>query len=62
MTDDEAIKIARHQGLELIQRPVGGKWCWGFVRENDELYPAFGERRQAISYMRDWLRRGHAFA
>jgi hypothetical protein len=32
------------------------------VRENDERYPEFLEQRQAISYMADWLRRGHVFA
>ena len=41
---------------------MGDRWCWGFMRENEERYPAFGERRLAISYMADWLRRGRAFA
>jgi hypothetical protein len=61
MTDDETIDHARAEGFELVERPVGGAWCWGFVRENDERYPAFLERRQAVEYMHDWLRRGRIF-
>ena len=62
MTDDEGIDQARVEGFALTERPQGDRWCWGFVREHDERYPAFGERRLAISYMADWLRRGRAFA
>jgi hypothetical protein len=62
MTDDEVFDAARAEGFELVERPVAGKWCWGFVRENDERYPAFGERRLAVSYMADWLRRRRVFA
>jgi hypothetical protein len=40
---------------------VGGNWCWRFVRENDDRYPAFLEQRQAIGYMEDWLHRGRVF-
>jgi len=62
MDDDEVIDHARAEGFELVERPVARKWCWGFVRENDDRYPAFGEQRQAISYMNDWLRRGRIFS
>ncbi len=55
------ITEARAEGFELEERPVNGKWCWSFVREGDDRYPAFGEQRQAINYMRDWLRRGRIF-
>jgi hypothetical protein len=59
--DDEVIAEARAEGFELEERPVNGNWCWSFVRECDDRYPAFGEQRQAINYMRDWLRRGRIF-
>jgi hypothetical protein len=59
--DSEVVDLAREDGFELIERPVNGKWCWGFVREDDDRYPAYLERRQAISYMADWLRRGRVF-
>ena len=62
MTEDEILEAARDDGFELIERPVGGLWCWGFVREGDDRYPAFLEQRQALSYMADWLRRGRVFA
>ena len=58
MTDDEVIEAAEAEGFELCWRPVGGKLCVGFVRGDDERYPAFGEERLAFSYMADWLRRG----
>jgi hypothetical protein len=59
--DDQDV-IDRAAGFELTERPVGGAWCWGFVREHDERYPAFLEQRQAMEYMADWLRRGRVFA
>ncbi len=62
MSDDEVIDQARDDGFELVERPIAGQWCWGFVREGDERYPAFLEQRQAVSYMADWLGRGRAFA
>jgi hypothetical protein len=62
MDAGDVIERARAEGFELVERPVGGAWCWGFVREDDERYPAFLERRQAMQYMADWLRRGRVFA
>jgi hypothetical protein len=61
MDDQDVIDRARAEGFELTERPVGGHWCWGFVREEDERHPAFLERAQAIDYMGDWLRRGRIF-
>jgi hypothetical protein len=61
MTDDEVIAHARAEGFELTERPVGEHWCWGFVREGDDRYPAFLEQRQALSYMHSRLRRGRVF-
>lgn len=61
MTDDEVIEAAREQGFELGWRFVDGKPLVGFMRGDDTRYPAYGEERLAISYMRDWLRRGRVF-
>jgi hypothetical protein len=61
VTDDEVHDVARGQGFELAWRPVAGQMCVGFVRGEDLRYPVFAEERLAISYMRDWLRRGSAF-
>lgn len=61
MNPDEVIAQAAEEGFELVERPVAGEWCFGFVREGDDRYPAFLEERQAVSYMADWLRRGRAF-
>ena len=61
-TDDEVIEAAQAESFELYWRPVGAKLCVGFVRGDDERYPAFGEERLEISYRRDWLRRGRVFA
>jgi hypothetical protein len=49
MDDDDVIERARAEGFELVERPVGDAWCWGFVREDDERYPAFldGDRRSS---------------
>jgi hypothetical protein len=52
MTDDEL----------LGWRFVDGKPLVGFTRGDDTRYPAYGEERLAISYMRDWLRRERVFA
>jgi hypothetical protein len=62
MTDDEVIAAAAEEGFELCWRPLGGTLCVGFVRGDDERYPAFGEERLAFAYMADWLRRGRVFA
>ena len=61
MTDDEVIEAARAEGFEFGWRFVNGKPLVGFTRGDDMRYPAFGEERLAISYMRDWLRRGRVF-
>ena len=55
MTDAE-VEAAEAEGFELVERPCGDQWAWGFVRESDDRYPCFLEQRQAVSYMRDWLR------
>ena len=48
-------------GEVAVPPNIGGRLCVGFVRGDDERYPAFGEERLAFSYMADWLRRGRIF-
>ena len=62
ITDDEVIEAAGAEWFELFWRPIGEKLWVGFVRGDDERYPAFGEERVGISYMAYWLRRGRVFA
>ena len=49
-TDDEVIEAAEAEGFELCSRPVGGTLCVGFVRGDDERFPAFGEERLVRLY------------
>ena len=60
--DDEVIEAAAAEGFEFGRRFVDGKPLVGFTRGDDTRYPAYGEEGLAISYMRDWLRRGRVFA
>ena len=62
MTHDEVITAAEAGIRALLARPVGGTLCIGFVRGDDLRFPAFGQKRLAISYMADWLRRARVFA
>jgi hypothetical protein len=60
--DDEGVlAAARDEGFALVERPVGGNWCWGWVRADDERWPAYVERRQALSWMADRMRRAGVF-
>jgi hypothetical protein len=61
MTDDDVIEHAAAEGFELVERPVGAKWYLVRTRKRRAVR-AFGERRLAISFMRNWVRRGGAFA
>jgi hypothetical protein len=55
LTDDRrgSDRTAAEEGFQLCWRPVGGTLCVGFVRGDDDRYPAFAEERLAIRYMRD---------
>jgi len=61
MTDDEMLDRARADGFELGERTRGGEWVWGWARGDDERWPCYRERRQAINWMADRLRRGRVF-
>ncbi len=62
MTDDEVIAEAAIDGFELEERPLGDKWVWGWCRGDDQRWPCYLEKRQALNWMRDKLSRGRVFA
>jgi hypothetical protein len=61
MTDDEVLEHARDDGFELGERSCGDAWVWGWARGDDERWPCYLERLQALNWMRDRLRRGRVF-
>jgi hypothetical protein len=61
MTDDEVLAEAMVDGFELVERTCGEQWVHGWARGDDERWPCYLERRQAINWMRDRLRRGRVF-
>ena len=52
----DVIAEARRQGFELEERVLHDQWMWGW-RRDDERWPCFLERRLALSWMTDRLRR-----
>ena len=62
MTDDEVLDQADAEGFELEERPLRDKWVWGWCRGDDQRWPCYIERRQAIDWMRDRRNRGRIFA
>ena len=61
MTDDAVLDLALADGFELSERTCRDAWVWGWARGNDERWPCFLARRQAIGWMRDRLSRGRVF-
>ena len=53
MTDDEIIDAARSDGFGLEERPLRGEWVHGWRRGDDERWPCFLTRREALSWMDD---------
>ena len=53
----DVIAEAQRQGFTLEERVLNDKWVWGWSRDGDERWPCFGERRLAVSWMDDRLRR-----
>jgi hypothetical protein len=62
VTDDEVLAHARDDGFELLERTCAGQWVHGWARGDDERWPCYLERRQAVSWMRDRLNRIRVFA
>jgi hypothetical protein len=57
----DVIASARLQGFELEERVVGDGWMWGWSLGDDDRWPCFLARRQAVSWMADRLRRTAVF-
>jgi hypothetical protein len=57
----DVIAEAEREGFTLEERVLNDKWVWGWRRGDDERWPCFGERRLALSWMEDRIRRGAAF-
>jgi hypothetical protein len=55
VTDDDVIAEAYGDGFTLEERVAShtGSWAWGWIRGDDDRWPCFLERRQAIDYMAD---------
>jgi hypothetical protein len=50
-------EAAFERGFELDEKPFNGKWVWAWHPGDDWRWPCYGEERQALSWMEDWLRR-----
>ena len=48
---------AAEQGFTLEERPLRGKWAWGWRRGDDTRWPCYLSERDALSWMADRLRR-----
>ena len=63
MTDAEVLELAAAEGFRLVDKIAEhtGTECIGWRRGDDDRWPCFLERRQAIDWMRDRLRRSGVF-
>jgi hypothetical protein len=63
MTNDDVLDAAAAQGFDLHARIASytGDEAWGWHRGDDDRWPCFVERRLAISWMADRLRRAGVF-
>ena len=52
---------ARDRGFELEERPLQGRWIWGWRRGDDMRFPCYVSEREALSWMADRLRRTAVF-
>jgi hypothetical protein len=53
----DVIAEAQGQGFTLEERVVNAEWVHGWSRDDDDRWPYFHERRLALSWMEDRLRR-----
>jgi hypothetical protein len=49
-------------GFELEQRVCAGQWVWGWHRGDDERWPCYLRRDEAVRWMADRLNRVRVFA
>jgi hypothetical protein len=52
---------ALYMGFELEERPLRGRWVWGWRRGDDTRWPCYLSEREALRWMADRLRRTAAF-
>jgi hypothetical protein len=57
----DVLAEAAERGFTLEERPLRGRWVWGWRRGDDTRWPCFLTEREALSYMADRLRRTAVF-
>jgi hypothetical protein len=62
MTDDDVLLAAHEDGFELEERVLGHQWVWGWHRDDDERWPCYLTRHEAVRWMADRLSRVRVFA
>jgi hypothetical protein len=57
----DVIDEARERGFTLEERVLGDAWVYGWSRGDDDRWLCFQERRLALSWMTDRLKRTAVF-
>ena len=57
----DVLTEAAPDGFTLEERPLNGRWVWGWRRGDDTRWPCYRTEREALSYMADRLRRAGVF-
>jgi len=52
---------AAQRGFTLEERPLHGRWVWGWWRGDDTRWRCYLTEREALSYMEDRRRRTAVF-
>jgi hypothetical protein len=58
----DTITEALADGFELEERVCGDQWVWGWRRGEDERWPCYLTRDEAVRWMADRLNRVRIFA
>jgi hypothetical protein len=61
MTDDEILAAALADGFELEERVCQDRWVHGWHRGDDDRWPCYRTRGEALRWMADRLRRQGVF-
>ena len=63
VTDDQVLELAAAEGCRLVDKIAEhtATGCIGWRRGDDDRWPGFLERRLAVSWMADRLRRSGVF-
>jgi hypothetical protein len=62
MDDARVLGDAAVAGFELVERACGDRWVHGWVKRDDERWPCFLTRAEALGWMADRVRRIAVFA